>query len=125
MFLKFIVIISFAFSPCFPWKSALKRKFWSACLNVQDTSHTAVTGEDENSMGNEMADKLDVLMESLFNYVHDVTCINGKKSWSRSRHFINLMWDSHLSFANLHGSCYQERGLRGKKCQEKIIVENS
>lgn len=43
-----------------------------------DTSHTAVTGEDENSMGNEMADKLDVLIESLFNYVHDVTCINGE-----------------------------------------------
>ena len=27
-----------------------------------------------------MADKLDILMESLFHYLHDVTHINGKNS---------------------------------------------
>lgn len=57
-------------------------------------------------MGNEMVDKLDVFMESLFNYVYDVICINGKKFWSRLRYFINLMWDSYLLFVNLYGSCY-------------------
>jgi len=34
--------------------------------------------DEENSMENEMADKLDIVMEILFKYIHEVTHINGK-----------------------------------------------
>jgi len=39
---------------------------------------TAADEEDENHMGNEMADKLDILMEILFDHIQDVTHINGE-----------------------------------------------
>lgn len=38
------------------------------------------SNEEENCMENEMADKLDILMEILFNYIYEVTHINGKFS---------------------------------------------
>lgn len=34
--------------------------------------------DEENPMENEMADKLDIVMEILFKYIHEVTHINGK-----------------------------------------------
>jgi len=34
--------------------------------------------DEEICMENEMADKLDILMEILFKYIHEVTHINGK-----------------------------------------------
>lgn len=43
-----------------------------------DSSQPTVT--EDNSMGSEMADKLDILMESLFHYLHDVTHVNGEHS---------------------------------------------
>ena len=39
---------------------------------------TAAEEEDENHMENEMADKLDILMEILFDHIQDVTHINGE-----------------------------------------------
>lgn len=36
--------------------------------------------DEENCMENEMADKLDILMEILFKYIHELTHINGKLS---------------------------------------------
>ena len=36
--------------------------------------------DEENCMESEMADKLDILMEILFKYIHEVTHINGKLS---------------------------------------------
>ena len=34
-------------------------------------------GQEVNCMGNEMADRLDILMEILFNYIHEVTHMDG------------------------------------------------
>jgi len=39
---------------------------------------TSANHHEENCMENEMADKLDILMEILFKYIHEVTHINGK-----------------------------------------------
>lgn len=34
-------------------------------------------GQEVNCMGNEMADRLDILMEILFKYIHEVTHMDG------------------------------------------------
>ena len=52
---------------------------------IKDSANIAVEAsanhDEENcSMENEMADKLDILMETLFKYIHGVTHINGKSS---------------------------------------------
>ena len=46
----------------------------SANISVE----TSANHHEENCMENEMADKLDILMEILFKYIHEVTHINGK-----------------------------------------------
>lgn len=49
---------------------------------IKDAANTAVETpanlDENNCMENEMADKLDILMEILFKYIHEVTHINGK-----------------------------------------------
>lgn len=49
---------------------------------IKDAANIAVETpanlEENNCMENEMADKLDILMEILFKYIHEVTHINGK-----------------------------------------------
>ena len=46
--------------------------------NVAVEIRTAQDGKEQNCIENEMADKLDVLMEILFDYFHDITHINGE-----------------------------------------------
>lgn len=49
---------------------------------IKDEANIAVEAsanhDEEICMENEMADKLDILMEILFKYIHEVTHINGK-----------------------------------------------
>ena len=49
---------------------------------IKDAANIAVEAsanlDEDNCMENEMADKLDILMEILFKYIHEVTHINGK-----------------------------------------------
>lgn len=51
---------------------------------MKDAANIAVEAsaslDEDNCMENEMADKLDILMEILFKYIHEVTHINGKLS---------------------------------------------
>lgn len=51
---------------------------------IKDTANIVVEAsaslDEDNCMENEMADKLDILMEILFKYIYEVTHINGKLS---------------------------------------------
>lgn len=47
-------------------------------------------GQKVNCMGNEMADRLDILMEILFKYIHEVTHMDGNFNWLLSCWNINM-----------------------------------
>ncbi|KAL9957553.1 hypothetical protein ACROYT_G039195 [Oculina patagonica] len=63
--------------------------------------------EEENCMENEMADKLDILMEILLNYIHEVTHINGEHNVDAGTELFNELL---VVFENVilptHASCH-------------------
>ncbi|XP_020632916.1 RNA polymerase I-specific transcription initiation factor RRN3-like isoform X2 [Orbicella faveolata] len=63
--------------------------------------------DEEICMENEMADKLDILMEILFKYIHEVTHINGEHSVDAGTELFNELL---LVFENVilptHASCH-------------------
>lgn len=63
--------------------------------NISVETAAARDEEGENHMENEMADKLDILMEILFNYIHDTTHINGEFCCKFDVNFNSMRW---LSF---------------------------
>ena len=64
--------------------------------NISVETAAARDEEAENHMENEMADKLDILMEILFNYIHDTTHINGEFCHKFDVNFNSMRWLSFL-----------------------------
>jgi len=68
---------------------------------------TAAEEEDGNHMENEMADKLDILMEILFDHIQDVTHINGEHNLDAGTELFNELL---VVFENVilptHASCH-------------------
>lgn len=75
--------------------------------NIAVEVHTAQDGKEQNCIENEMADKLDVLMEILFNYFHDITHINGEHNLDAGTELFNELL---VVFGNVilptHASCH-------------------
>lgn len=65
---------------CIPWKVCYTSAddYEILFLHCKEAAAAAASNEEETCMDNEMADKLDILMEILFNNVHEITHINGK-----------------------------------------------
>lgn len=75
---------------------------YSKDLNNIGVESTAAGDEDEeNSMENEMANKLDILMEILFKHIQDITHINGKVLFKFKNKIISQGYWNSLSYSVL------------------------
>lgn len=73
-----MAILSEAWMPLYTCKIANN---YQMLLHYKDAANIAVEAsanhDEDNCMETEMADKLDIVMEILFKYIHEVTHING------------------------------------------------
>ena len=78
---------------------------------IKDAANIAVESsaslDEDNCMENEMADKLDILMEILFKYIHEVTHINGKLS--------RIIFNTQNNFLRMISSNYTANTLQSRQ----------
>ena len=68
--------------------------------NIAAEESNAESDKKEICMENEMADKLDVLMEILFSYFHDITHLNGEiQTFESACFWFYKLWHDWLIFS--------------------------